>query len=119
MKMKFFVCAFAMLLVVTMLFASASKKKAEQAQGSVVVATGLVKVYGSEPNTWLGFVSVEGMEYSLAAEEKMLSDLQASQGFVVEINGTLEPKSKDEVVGFQQLKDGVIHVHSFSVVQAQ
>lgn len=118
MRTNFFVCMLVAVSCIGMVFGLSGGKKAEVADRATVSVVGLVKVMGNEPNTWLGFVAQDGSEYSLVAEDEVLLDLRQQQGVLLQITGILEPVA-DDIVGFQQLRNGTIHVQSVVATEAE
>ena len=79
--------------------------------------SGLVHIYGSEPHTFVGFVTDDGKQYSLEVTDKSevtLKQLQAMQGIHLELAGQLKKKAKGSIPGFMELKDGTFFVQTAS-----
>lgn len=109
---KMFFCLIILTLCVSMCFGMAKKDKIKES--SEIVVTGLVKIYGNEPHTFVGFVSQDGTEYSLKAKDKELKKLKKMQGILLEISGNLASVTETKGLGLYQLNGGTIYVKSFS-----
>lgn len=83
-------------------------------QNTEMTLTGLVKVYGNEPVTFLGLKTDDGREFKIQADQNTLSELQNNQGYKIEITGIVEKpaktKSQDQAISLDSLKDGKIIV---------
>lgn len=119
MKGRFFVCMVCVLMCTAMLFGMSGKKKAQDAALRTVSETGLIKVMGNEPHTWLLLVTQDGSKYAIEAENDTLSALRQMQGVLLEITGVLEPAQLEGKAGFQQASGGTILVQEFSAVKAK
>lgn len=101
----------ALILITTSAILSAYSKPIKNAE---MTLTGLVKVYGNEPVTFLGLKTDDGREFKIQADQNTLSELQNNQGYKIEITGIVEKpakiKSQDQVISLDSLKDGKIIV---------
>lgn len=101
----------ALMLITTSAILSAYSKPI---QNTEMTLTGLVKVYGNEPVTFLGLKTDDGREFKIQADQNTLSELQNNQGYKIEITGIVEKpakiKSQDQVISLDSLKDGKIIV---------
>lgn len=101
----------ALLLITTSAILSAYSKPI---QNTEMTLTGLVKVYGNEPVTFLGLKTDDGREFKIQADQNTLSELQNNQGYKIEITGIVEKpakiKSQDQAISLDSLKDGKIIV---------
>lgn len=101
----------ALILITTSAILSAYSKPI---QNTEMTLTGLVKVYGNEPVTFLGLKTDDGREFKIQADQNTLSELQNNQGYKIEITGIVEKpakiKSKDQAISLDSLKDGKIIV---------
>ena len=101
----------ALLLITTSAILSAYSKPI---QNTEMTFTGLVKVYGNEPVTFLGLKTDDGREFKIQADQNTLSELQNNQGYKIEITGIVEKpakiKSQDQAISLDSLKDGKIIV---------
>ena len=101
----------ALILITTSAILSAYSKPI---QNTEMTLTGLVKVYGNEPVTFLGLRTDDGREFKIQADQNTLSELQNNQGYKIEITGIVEKpakiKSKDQAISLDSLKDGKIIV---------
>ena len=101
----------ALLLITTSAILSAYSKPI---QNTEMTLTGLVKVYGNEPVTFLGLKTDDGREFKIQADQNTLSELQNNQGYKIEITGIVEKpakiKSEDQAISLDSLKDGKIIV---------
>ena len=83
-------------------------------QNTEMTLTGLVKVYGNEPVTFLGLKTDDGREFKIQADQNTLSELQNNQGYKIEITGIVEKpakiKSQNQAISLDSLKDGKIIV---------
>lgn len=99
----------ALLLITTSAILSAYSKPI---QNTEMTLTGLVKVYGNEPVTFLGLKTDDGREFKIQADQNTLSELQNNQGYKIEITGIVEKpakiKSQDQAISLDSLKDGKI-----------
>lgn len=71
--------------------------------------SGLVHIYGSEPHTFVGFVTDEGKSYTLLVDDKSevtLQQLSDLQGYKLELTGRIIKEKKNHIGGFEELKDG-------------
>ena len=110
---KIFFCVLFVLCCIPMIFGMAKKDKIEDEYSQINV-TGLVKIYGNEPHAFVGFVSLDGTEYSLVANKTELKKLKKMQGILLEISGNLASVSESKGLGLYQLKGGTIYVKSFA-----
>lgn len=101
----------ALILITTSAILSAYSKPIKNAE---MTLTGLVKVYGNEPVTFLGLKTDDGRELKIQADQNTLSELQNNQGYKIEITGIVEKpakiKSQDQAISLDSLKDGKIIV---------
>ena len=101
----------ALMLITTSAILSAYSKPI---QNTEMTLTGLVKVYGNEPVTFLGLKTDDGREFKIQADQNTLSELQNNQGYKIEITGIVEKpakiKSEDQAISLDSLKDGKIIV---------
>lgn len=101
----------ALLLITTSAILSAYSKPI---QNTEMTLTGLVKVYGNEPVTFLGLKTDDGREFKIQADQNTLSELQNNQGYKIEITGIVEKpakiKSQNQAISLDSLKDGKIIV---------
>ena len=101
----------ALILITTSAILSAYSKPI---QNTEMTLTGLVKVYGNEPVTFLGLKTDDGREFKIQADQNTLSELQNNQGYKIEITGIVEKpakiKSQDQAISLDSLKDGKIIV---------
>lgn len=101
----------ALILITTSAILSAYSKPIKNAE---MTLTGLVKVYGNEPVTFLGLKTDDGREFKIQADQNTLSELQNKQGYKIEITGIVEKpakiKSQDQAISLDSLKDGKIIV---------
>ena len=101
----------ALILITTSAILSAYSKPI---QNTEMTLTGLVKVYGNEPVTFLGLRTDDGREFKIQADQNTLSELQNNQGYKIEITGIVEKpakiKSQDQAISLDSLKDGKIIV---------
>ncbi|MBQ1710794.1 MAG: hypothetical protein II032_06725 [Treponema sp.] len=101
----------ALILITTSAILSAYSKPIKNAE---MTLTGLVKVYGNEPVTFLGLKTDDGREFKIQADQNTLSELQNNQGYKIEITGIVEKpakiKSQDQAISLDSLKDGKIIV---------
>ena len=101
----------ALILITTSAILSAYSKPIKNAE---MTLTGLVKVYGNEPVTFLGLKTDDGREFKIQADQNTLSELQNNQGYKIEITGIVEKpakiKSQDQAISLDTLKDGKIIV---------
>ena len=101
----------ALMLITTSAILSAYSKPI---QNTEMTLTGLVKVYGDEPVTFLGLKTDDGREFKIQADQNTLSELQNNQGYKIEITGIVEKpakiKSQDQAISLDSLKDGKIIV---------
>lgn len=101
----------ALLLITTSAILSAYSKPI---QNTEMTLTGLVKVYGNEPFTFLGLKTDDGREFKIQADQNTLSELQNNQGYKIEITGIVEKpakiKSQNQAISLDSLKDGKIIV---------
>ncbi|MCI7567242.1 MAG: hypothetical protein MST05_11110 [Treponema sp.] len=101
----------ALMLITTSAILSAYSKPI---QNTEMTLTGLVKVYGNEPVTFLGLKTDDGREFKIQADQNTLSELQNNQGYKIEITGIVEKpakiKSQDQAISLDSLKDGKIIV---------
>jgi hypothetical protein len=107
---KVFISLFISLVAVAAICAFSPKQK----------ITGLVHIYGSEPHTYVGFVTDEGKQYSLEVakdSDVTLQQLQAMQGIHLELAGQLKKKTKGSAPGFMELKDGTFFVQTASEIK--
>lgn len=101
----------ALILITTSAILSAYSKPI---QNTEMTFTGLVKVYGNEPVTFLGLKTDDGREFKIQADQNTLSELQNNQGYKIEITGIVEKpakiKSQNQAISLDSLKDGKIIV---------
>lgn len=101
----------ALILITTSAILSAYSKPI---QNTEMTLTGLVKVYGNEPVTFLGLKTDDGREFKIQADQNTLSELQNNQGYKIEITGIVEKpakiKSQNQAISLDSLKDGKIIV---------
>lgn len=101
----------ALMLITTSAILSAYSKPI---QNTEMTLTGLVKVYGNEPVTFLGLKTDDGREFKIQADQNTLSELQNNQGYKIEITGIVEKpakiKSQNQAISLDSLKDGKIIV---------
>lgn len=101
----------AVILITTSAILSAYSKPI---QNTEMTLTGLVKVYGNEPVTFLGLKTDDGREFKIQADQNTLSELQNNQGYKIEITGIVEKpakiKSQNQAISLDSLKDGKIIV---------
>lgn len=105
------------ILLISLLFATFlcfAFSKADKNQKNLDQVTGLIRVYGNEPFTFLGIETEDGKLYSIKADKKLTSELQSSQGNQIEIKGTIE---KAEENTLNRLKDGFIIVSEWKLVK--
>lgn len=77
--------------------------------------SGHIRIYGSTPMTFVGFVTDTGEEYSLDIDPKAdftIEDINALQGRHLKLTGVVNEK---ELIGFQTLKDGRFMVSKYKV----
>src|SRR5574344_365657 len=109
---KVFISLFISLVAVAAIYTFSPKQK----------ITGLVHIYGSEPHTYVGFVTDEGKQYSLEVakdSDVTLQQLQAMQGIHLELAGQLKKKTKGSAPGFMELKDGTFFVQTASEIKKE
>ena len=111
---KFFFCILFAMICISMIFGMAKKDKSETEYTQIKV-TGLVKIYGNEPHTFVGFTALDGTEYSLKADAAELKKLKKMQGILLEISGNLASATEIKGSGLYQLNGGTIYVKSFAV----
>ena len=101
----------ALILITTSAILSAYSKPI---QNTEMTLTGLVKVYGNEPVTFLGLKTDDGREFKIQADQNTLSELQNNQGYKIKITGIVEKpakiKSQNQAISLDSLKDGKIIV---------
>ncbi|AEE17782.1 hypothetical protein [Treponema brennaborense] len=85
-------------------------KKVESLKTQTVEIEGFVRVYGSEPHTFAGFVTDDGTAYTLDAAENVLRELRDKQGSRLRITGTVEPAPAESIRAPNVLPGGVLHV---------
>lgn len=78
-----------------------------------VVVEGHIKVYGNEPNTFLGIETVDGRQYKIVYEDEL--ELSELQGQKVMLEGTVKKNSALKKNSFDYLKDGTLTVDSYTV----
>lgn len=92
-------------------------------QNTEMTLTGLVKVYGNEPVTFLGLKTDDGREFKIQADQNTLSELQNNQGYKIEITGIVEKpakiKSQNQAISLDSLKDGKIIVAKWKSLNLQ
>lgn len=96
-------------------FTFSGRDKVESADVQPVEVVGLIGVYGNEPNTWLGFIDTQGVEYALDATPQMLRELRNLQGILVKLTGFLKTVPEGQFAGFQTLSGGTIEIVEYTV----
>ena len=79
--------------------------------------TGYIQIYGSEPHTFVGFVTDKGKNYTLDVAHDApftIRDITEKQGKMLTLKGVVNSK---ELPGFKTLKDGRFVVSKFTVVE--
>ncbi|MCR5188111.1 MAG: hypothetical protein K6C97_04185 [Treponema sp.] len=112
--MKRSILSLILLCSAAILFAYSKPAKAKS-----LTLSGHIQVYGNEPFTFIGLVTDDGKEYSLQAENEVLSELRKSQGYKIEITGFLEAKEKSSdgsVIAPNTLKDGIITLSEWKFI---
>lgn len=115
-KKLIFVAVFGLICMYTIFSCSSSRRVQDTPpqEGQKISVTGLVHSYGNEPFTWLGIETEDGKAYGLRIDKETDEKLRQLFGVLVSIEGTLELPVR---YGYEQLKDGAIHVEKFEVVQ--
>lgn len=88
--------------------------KPSKTQKKLDEVTGLIKVYGNDPFTFLGIETKDGRLYSIKADKNLNDELQKTQGTLIEIKGTIE---NDEKNTLNRLKDGFFIVSEWKVIK--
>ncbi len=96
-------------------FAFSGRDKVESAEVQPVEIVGLIGVYGNEPNTWLGFIDMQGVEYALDATPQMVQELRKLQGILVKLIGFLKTVPEGQLAGFQTLSGGTIEIVEYAI----
>ena len=109
--MKKIIILFSLLFSVCLCFAFSKPSKSQKKLDEV---TGLIKVYGNEPFTFLGIETKDGKLYSIKADKELNDELQKTQGNIIEIKGTIE---KDDENTLNRLKDGFLIVSEWKVLK--
>ena len=108
-----------LLLIFTAIFGfSYSKPKHDDS----VTVKGMIRVYGSEPFTYIGIVCDSGEQYSLKGDKEVLKELRNTQGKKVQIKGmpeTLEKTDEEKAVLLvpNTLKNGNLNVIEWKLVE--
>ena len=73
---------FSLVIILGALLLSCATQKKEESQEMIL--QGMVKIYGSEPHTWVGIETVpEGKIYAVSPPEKA-KELRSQQGYMME-----------------------------------
>jgi hypothetical protein len=81
--------------------------------GRIMRITGVVKIFGNEPHTFVGIVTADGKQYSVSPAEKEAA-VRRLQGHVVEF--TVQILEKQEGYAALFLKDGTVAPLSWRIV---
>lgn len=117
MKKKLFFLAVLSSICMCAVFSCSSSHRVQNTplrEGQKISVTGLVHSYGNAPLTWLGIETEDGKAYALRVDEKTDEKLRQLFGVPVLIEGKLELPVQ---YGYEQLKDGAIHVKKIKIVR--
>ena len=80
--------------------------------------TGTVRSFGNMPFNFPGFVTENGKQYLIEADDAMKKELLDAQGKKIILNGTIAEKENN---GFPMstLKDGTIKADSFKIIEQE
>ena len=79
--------------------------------------TGYVQIYGNEPFTSVGFVTLKHKSYGLKATDDVLLLLRQSQAKKIEITGKLLKRTSRKFLGYNEQKDGSIIVYEWKIIE--
>lgn len=86
-----------------------------------VQINGYIRVYGSEPFTFIGIVTDDEKKYTIQADEKTISELRLLQGEEITFYGVIIPPKVDAsgklVIEKNRLKDGFFEVKQYEVIK--
>lgn len=77
---------------------------------------GTVHSFGNMPFNFPGFVTEDGKQYFIEADDSMKSELLGTQGKRILLTGTIV-KNKKKSFFMNRLKDGAVEAVSFEVIE--
>lgn len=101
-------------LAILVIFMGFAYSKPTNNEFGTVAKTGIAKVYGNEPFTFIGLSCEDGELYTLRASEKVLLEIRKTKGKLIEIQGYIEKPDDAEL---NQLKDGFLIVTKWKIIE--
>ncbi|MEE0887254.1 MAG: hypothetical protein UIB61_10145 [Treponema sp.] len=103
-------------LVLAGFFCCLSAFFAHSRENNLFSETGTVHSFGNMPFVFPGFVTDDGKQYFIEADETLKNELLGVQGEKIILTGTVEKNDKKNVVSMNRLKDGTVKAESFKII---